>query len=183
MTTVQKERLLVFDFIRLFAILMVVFSHTLNIPSINLSYVGILGNVLFFFISGYLIYYNNSTISSKHDILRFYKKRVLRIYPLYIIAVLFWVLIYTVILSSADYSIAEIVLSILGLQMVAGPVWISTDPVILWFIGMILIFYLLYPVILYISKDNLMKFTIYSFIAIFLLAIIRVFTGYIGGGI
>lgn len=46
----NKERFIVFDFIRLFAIIMVVFSHTFVVGDLpfDIKNIGILGNVLFF---------------------------------------------------------------------------------------------------------------------------------------
>ncbi|WP_369799553.1 acyltransferase family protein [Methanosarcina sp. Kolksee] len=47
------------------------------------SFFAKIGLSLFIFINGYLIHYNNSKISSIKDVLLFYKKRILRIFPLY----------------------------------------------------------------------------------------------------
>jgi peptidoglycan/LPS O-acetylase OafA/YrhL len=184
MSEIKKERLVVFDFIRLFAILMVVLSHTLKVGSVpfDIGYLGILGNALFFFISGYLIYLNNSTFKSKKDILKFYKKRLLRIYPLYIMAFLFLLFVSFILGTANTYSPFEIITSILGLQMVFYPKLI-TSPIILWFIGMILIFYVIYPLVMYFSRQSIIKYFILSCFAIGLLVLVKVFTGFIGGGV
>jgi len=177
-----KERLIVFDFIRLFAIVMVVLSHNIRFGTFPISslYLGVLGNGLFFFISGYLIYLNNNSINSKADIIHFYKKRLLRIYPLYIVAVIVHVII-TTLISGSSYNSFEVIVSMLGLQMVFYPKFITYP--FLWFIGMILIYYLIYPLIIYFSQKNWIKYLIYSCISIGLLIIFRLLTGLIGGGV
>lgn len=184
MSELKKERLVVFDFIRLFAILMVVLSHTLKVGNLpfDIGYLGILGNALFFFISGYLIYLNNHKFDSKKDIVKFYKKRLLRIYPLYTIAVIFLLLVCLMFGTISAYSPFEIIVSLLGLQMVFYPKLV-TEPLVLWFIGMILIFYVIYPLAMYFSRQNIVKYFILSCFAIGLLVLVKVFTGFIGGGV
>ena len=190
MSELKKERLVVFDFIRLFAILMVVLSHTLKVGNLpfDIGYLGILGNALFFFISGYLIYLNNSKFDSKKDIVKFYKKRVLRIYPLYVLAILSCMLLSIIIgnvMLFGDirfHTPFEIIASILGLQMVFYPKLVA-EPLVLWFIGMILIFYIIYPLAMYFSRQNIVKYIILSCFAIGLLVLVKVFTGFIGGGV
>lgn len=184
MTIIKEERLVVFDFIRLVAILLVVFSHTLKVGDLpfDVTSLGKIGNAVFFFISGYLIYLNNKEIKSKNDVLQFYKKRMLRIYPLYILAVIIGLIVSTINGSLGAYSTFEIIVSLLGLQMVFYPVLVN-DPLILWFIGMIVIFYIIYPLVMLLCHGNIKKYAIYSCIIIGFLAIIKILTGFIGGGV
>lgn len=184
MSNVTTGRLVVFDFIRLIAILLVVFSHTLKVGDLpfDVTLLGKIGNAVFFFISGYLIYLNNSNFKSKPDILRFYKKRILRIYPLYILAIVCGLLLSILLSGHITQSFFEVIVSILGLQMVFYPVLVH-DPIILWFIGMIVIFYIIYPVVMYLSAGNIRKYIIYSSLVIGILVLIKLFTGFIGGGV
>lgn len=189
MAETHKKRIVAFDFIRIFAILMVVLSHTLKVGDIpfDIDYLGILGNVLFFFISGYLIYLNNSSITSKKDVLHFYKKRILRIYPLYLLSFAIFVALSVFIGNImqfgniSNYSPFEIVANVLGLQMVFYPSYITH--MALWFIGMIIIFYLIYPIAMCLSQQKAIRYLICSCIAIGALAILKIFTGFIGGGV
>lgn len=176
MATLTKERIIAFDFIRFIAIVLVVFSHFLNVP-FDRGWLGILGNGLFFFISGYLIYLNNPVIASKADILKFYRKRLLRIFPLYILALLLYVGIWTINGTILEYSIYEVVGLFLGLQGIFYPV----IPDVLWFIGTILIYYLLYPIIVYFSKNKISKYILFSIIAIGILVVLKVITGVFDG--
>lgn len=184
MNSVRTERLIVFDFIRLIAILLVVFSHTLKVGDIpfDVTSLGKIGNAVFFFISGYLIYTNNSSIKSKSDIVHFYKKRMLRIYPLYILAIICGLLLGIFLNGQVAQSSFEIIVSILGLQMLFYPVLVH-DPIILWFIGMIVIFYVIYPIVMYLSSGSLKKYIIYSCLVIGGMVLIKLFTGFIGGGV
>ena len=180
----KTERLIVFDFIRLIAILLVVFSHTLRVGDLpfDVTLLGKIGNAVFFFISGYLIYLNNSNIKLKSDICYFYKKRLLRIYPLYILAIVCGLLLSIFLNGHVAQSSFEIIVSILGLQMVFYPVLVH-DPILFWFIGMIVIFYIIYPIVMYLSSGNIKKYIIYSSLFIGLMIPIKVFTGFIGGGV
>lgn len=187
MVTLTKERIIAFDFIRFIAILLVVFSHFLKVP-FDTAYLGILGNALFFFISGYLIHLNNPVINSKADILKFYKKRVLRIFPLYVLALLLFIIISTATGTSvqlfgniSDYSVYDVVCNFLGLQGIFYPTFIMQNA--LWFIGMILIYYLLYPIIMFISKQKILKYILFSIVAIGILVVLRVTIGLVEGGV
>lgn len=189
MSEIKKERLVVFDFIRVVAILLVVLCHTLKVDNlpINLAWMGILGNALFFFISGYLIYLNNSKIGSIRDIFSFYKKRLVRIYPLYIFAIVCFIIVsyfvgdVIVLGNISEYSLMEIIISLLGLQMVFLNQ--MSGSLLLWFIGMIIVYYLIYPVVMYLSRNNLMKYIVYSTFTIGILFIIKTLFGIFGSGI
>lgn len=88
----MKEKILAFDLLRAIAILAILLTHStayLGYKYIRYTiliftpFFAKIGLSLFIFISGYLIHYNNSKISSIKDVLLFYKKRILRIFPLY----------------------------------------------------------------------------------------------------
>lgn len=65
--------------------------------------------------------------------------------------------------------------------MVFYPTYINS--LLLWFIGMILIFYLIYPIVIYFSQKKVMRYLILSCVAIGILALIKISTGLIGGAV
>lgn len=90
---------------------------------------------LFTFLSGYVLARSPMQLSAP-ELKRFYIKRLLRIYPLYLLALFaFWAL------GIADRGIA--LKAALGISMVYGP-----PPSTLWFITMILAFYLIAPLLI-----------------------------------
>ena len=180
----QVERLSGFDFLRLSAILLVVLSHVLYIgdsalSSVYLSTLGIIGVGTFFFISGYLIYLNNDKFESFSDIKKFYLKRVKRIYPLYVVAITVFFLVSAFYLDQT-FDLFSVVIHVLGLQMVFFPKYI-TYPYI-WFIGMIILYYIIYPLIIAGKPKNSFMLLIYSLVPFALCLLLRVKFGVIGGG-
>ena len=94
------DRIVTFDCIRVIAIIMILFSHMMSFGDSTLfqtykGLMGVIGNGLFFFMSGYLIYNNNDNFTTLSSVIRFYKRRAVRIYPLYWIALLLFVAIST----------------------------------------------------------------------------------------
>ena len=90
---------------------------------------------LFTFVSGFLLARAPMRLRAP-ELGRFYARRLLRIYPLYLLALLaFWAL------GMADRSTA--LKAALGMSMVYGPA-----PLTLWFITMILEFYLVAPLLI-----------------------------------
>src|SRR5665647_3499163 len=90
-----NKRLFELDALRAVAITLIVFSHLiffikstlfiLAVNSINFVFpVWFYGLSLFFFISGFVLHYTHPIISSRHGAIDFLKRRVARIYPLYL---------------------------------------------------------------------------------------------------
>src|SRR5574344_730338 len=88
----MKNKIIAFDFLRALAIAMIIPAHLSNFLSFTYlklalyavdPFVANMGLGLFIFMSGYLLYYNNHSIRSLEDVFDFYKKRLLRIFPLY----------------------------------------------------------------------------------------------------
>ncbi|KKG75744.1 hypothetical protein DU43_13585 [Methanosarcina mazei] len=120
---------------------------------------GVIGNVMFFFTSGYLIFLNNQ-IFSINDITLFIRKRLFRIFPLYWIS-----LLYSLYLSQS-YNFFFAAAHFFGLQLV----FTSLEKRLLWFIGCITVYYLIYPLIVLKTQSN--KTIIFRSLAIFLLFLI-----------
>lgn len=160
---VYKKREYEFDFIRSIAIIFVVLSHLLwfaNDTIVDFSLLlGVFGNVIFFFTSGYVIFLNNQIISINDGII-FLKKRFLRIFPLYWIALIYY------LLPQYANNLPLILSHLFGLQLV----FTQLEKRLLWFIGCITVYYLLYPLIIMKTASN--KSIILRSITIFLLLLV-----------
>lgn len=147
------ERLLFLDAIKAFAILLVIFVHMQNFLSAVVTTNYLLFEILkfialacFTFASGYAIYANNTTLGNRKEILHFYKKRIVRIYPLYLAALFVYFLCFQVLglFHAIHYTVLEWVANICCLQVVLAPAYI--EPIFtLWFIGFIMMLYAMYP--------------------------------------
>lgn len=134
----NREKLVFIDYLRVFSMLYVVgfwhlfeYTNASVVPLFNISEKitwMVLG--VFTFISGFLI---GKSVVRSSNLLDFYTKRIIRIYPLYLVAV---ILFFVYGLNSADVSLKSLFL----VSMVYGPA-----PRTLWFITMIILFYLAAP--------------------------------------
>jgi len=147
-TATRQERLLFVDYLRAGAILYIVgfwhlweyapdaphyqnsFTHTLTFMALG----------LFVFISGFLLGGARVPVNFA-GVMSFYGKRLLRIYPLYGLALVVFVLC-----GLTDWATAA--KSATGVVMFFGP-----SPATLWFVAMLIWFYLLAPVLI-ISARN-----------------------------
>jgi peptidoglycan/LPS O-acetylase OafA/YrhL len=135
------KRLISIEYLRAFSILYIVgfwhlFSYTRAFPGYYNSFTFVFTKVvlgLFIMISGFLI---ASSAKRSVSLIHFYKSRLVRIYPLYALAV---ILFYLCGLNDATTSIKALML----ISMFYGPV-----PVTLWFITLLVLFYLLTPILL-----------------------------------
>jgi peptidoglycan/LPS O-acetylase OafA/YrhL len=195
------------DILRALAILLIVFSHLPELlafdsnPVIStfkgfavlfMNFFAALGLALFFFVSGFVIHRNNANTATRTEVIKFFKKRILRIFPLYWIALGVYFLIFGILplktafvtynplannlidYLSTSYSITDIAIYVVGLQgVLAG---LITHPMPgLWFIGVVLVYYLIYPFINIFSL-NKRKFIGISVILFALLVIVQHFT-------
>jgi len=150
------NRIIVLDGVKAAAILLIIFIHLYNYLMHHpftghhdlialLSFLALAG---FTFVSGYTIYANNTVIRTQEDITRFYRKRVLRVYPLYLAALAAFFVCFQVLRLDPPLELppAEWAINVLCLQVLLAPAF--ADPVFtLWFVGFIMVLYLLYPVI------------------------------------
>jgi peptidoglycan/LPS O-acetylase OafA/YrhL len=171
--TTMKEKIIAFDFLRALAIAMIIPAHLSNFLSSTYSklalysvdpYFANMGLGLFIFMSGYLLYYNNHSINSFQSVLSFYKKRLLRIFPLYWTAIAAFTLVFFIfapklnsgfVFPNAEYvfSSHNIIMHVLGLQILLAPAYVS--PLLtLYFVGLIIVFYAVYPIIIMVSKNS-----------------------------
>lgn len=158
----NKSSLISIDILRAIAALSVFFYHQ-HIGSLLAKYSGIplmgltdnfgaqYGVPLFFLISGYCIHLSNikylKTCQSI-PLKQYYKRRFLRIYPPYLVALLF-----TMIVNYFTYSkvppLTDIVVHLFSLQGFSVH-YFNTINLVLWAISVELAFYLIYPLFYYI---------------------------------
>jgi len=104
---------------------------------------------------------------------------VKRIYPLYVVAISLFFLVSTFCLDQT-FDLFSVVVHILGLQMVFFPQFIAYPH--LWFIGIIILYYAIYPLIMAGKPKNSFMLFIYSLVPVALSILLRVKFGIIGGG-
>ena len=149
------------DFLRGLAILYIVavrhlddyahsFYRTKFEDIITYSFLG-----LFMYISGYLLSINNP-INNKRDLTRYTQKRFLRIYPLFVIALFLFRL--CSIMTFRGVVIHMLLLNIL----------LNNSVLTLWFVSLICVFYILFPIIIY--KYSVLK-TLATFVVVLLVSL------------
>jgi peptidoglycan/LPS O-acetylase OafA/YrhL len=180
------------DILKATAIILIVFGHMDNYVScyslIRLvdGYAALIGLSIFFFISGFLLSQTDSVINSMNAIKKFYIKKFIRIYPLYWIALASLVIIFGLFqinpghVSPYNFSLTNILIHFFGLQGIFPYDGIFPYNYIqsMWFVGVIVLFYLLYPIIVYLSK-NLFEIFVASSLILILLGILHFFLGLI----
>jgi len=117
------------------------FNYTGAFPGYANAFTGSVTEIvlgLFSTVSGFLI---GLTARDSDNVITFYKKRLIRIYPLYVVAI---VLFFVYGLNDAATSIKSMVF----LSMYYGP-----TPATLWFVTMLMLFYLVTPVLLKIIQS------------------------------
>ncbi|MGA1863756.1 MAG: acyltransferase family protein [bacterium] len=121
---------------------------------------------LFVYISGFLLLKNNSyLIDSKQKIWVFFKKRFFRIYPLYIFALLLFLVNHFMDFRSFIYHIFLLNL------------FLNKSVLTLWFISLICFYYFLFPIFVY--KYNKLKIVLLSLFICLGLFIINLISGLI----
>ena len=155
----MKNRVIEFYIVRALAIFLILFhhlpQHSFNFYAfhlkghlVDLSFIFwwefYFGVGLFVFISGYLLSKANPSFKRWRDIKQFILERYIRIFPLYIIALVLFIALNDHIRSSLN--ICMFVLNLLGLQVIFG----SNDcpPLLtLWFVGLILSYYYVFIIL------------------------------------
>ncbi len=164
------------DILKATAILLIVFGHIdNNVSSYDLVgslgyYNGTIGLSIFFFISGFLLSQTDSVITSLQDFKKFYKKKFIRIYPLYWAALGSLIVIFGLLHISPghvipyNFSLDNVLIHLSGLQGIFP--WNEIQS--MWFVGVIVLFYVLYPFIAYFPKNLFGTLVVSSGIFMFL---------------
>jgi len=159
-TQIINKKLQEIEIIKAIAIFLIVTTHMGVYASHDYlgflqPYLGRAGLGLFVFTSGYSLYHNYRKIDGSGDIIRFYKKRLVRILPLY----WFSLIIQTFLIYNAgtdeNITIGNFLACAAGLQVLLSPKYVDYSFWGLWYIGMILILYTVYPLIIYNGKKNI----------------------------
>lgn len=161
----KQERLIYLDYIRAFSTILIILTHYnalfLYLPEkytgngiiltsyVNKLYIGDWGVSLFLILSGAALMY---TYKNHFDIIYFFKKRVLSIFPIYwlsyaVIATYFFLRYKTINPSGAESW--KIILSFFGMDAYLGTItktWLCIGE---WFLGMIIIIYMIFPLLLW----------------------------------
>jgi peptidoglycan/LPS O-acetylase OafA/YrhL len=182
----EGKKLPELDILRIIAIsIVVVLIHIPNnyaypFPMDYTSYQGFIFHTLgiyvamgsLVFVSGFGLYLNknNRSINNTKKLFGFLKKRFLRIFPLYWIALILFIIFF----GYGDQGFFYIFAHIIGIQMVVAPAygWAIWT---LWFIGIIVIYYLIFIIL---SFTGSIKWIIPTALIILLLfVIIHIYTG------
>jgi peptidoglycan/LPS O-acetylase OafA/YrhL len=174
----RSQRLFELDVMRSFAIILIFFFHVPYVVGFGsygqswgpqppdifgqfLFWLQMVGVGLFFFVSGYAIDLKNSSMTSSDDVKNFFFKRATRIYPLYWLALVVSFgasqILFTFFNQDGwlvNSSLSVYVINFLGLQVLLAPRFLGLDLVIIWFVGVILLYYLFYPVIVRRSSNH-----------------------------
>lgn len=143
----MKKRLIGIDVIRILCAILILFFH---LGGRGIEFKGWnewIGNqvefimILFFMISGFCLSFSRRNLSGKNEILDFYKRRILKLLPLYWVIEIYLLIISIYYGSEWINRIKIFPIRLLGLQM-AYPVevYVGVD----WFIGSIMMCYLMY---------------------------------------
>lgn len=133
-----------------------------------------IGLSLFFFVSGFLLYYHHNLIQSAKETLEFYYKRFKRIYPLYWIALLCLIplILYTnggVVTNYSTMGIGTYIAMFLGIQSL---IFAKINLTHLWFVSVIILYYLLFPLIIYPKKlINMFSLSIITFLMAYVISL------------
>ena len=126
----------------------------------------------FAFISGFGLYLNknNRNINSFEKLSKFVKKRFLRIFPLYWIALILFVLF----IGYSNLDPFYILAHVFGIQMIVAPLY--GPPILtLWFIGIIVIYYLIFIVLSF--SGSIYRILPISIGILFFFAFLKLFFG------
>ncbi len=129
------------------------------------------GLVLFFVLSGFLASYTLQ-INPDFSVKNYYKKKVLRILPLYYLYIVFSLIAFSLIGKSSVLLCKEFIYYVIPLGNIPFSSGEGIAPFLhLWYVGAIIQFYLIYPWIAKITKEKLM---FWSFIICLFWIVIKV---------
>lgn len=163
-----KNRLLFLDILRIFAILLIILTHTSKtlhgyyfvlIPNIYDFGIGMFGVILFIIISGATLEYNHGGVESK-QIPRFILRRIKRIYPIYWVSLVLGLMIKPELIKSNS---VDILFQFSGFNAFIGK-WGGPINTVGWFIGLIICLYALFPLLTHFCEKNPEIFIVISFI-------------------
>lgn len=169
------NRIVELDVLRAVAIAAIVVCHLRNVtPQLAQSsivpvfevMVGDAALGLFFFLSGHALMLKSRETREDAGIVAFVKRRAVRIYPLYWLALVLTLLAQSLLfrdLSSFNQvtieNASQLLICAAGLQAMFKNVFVDQNIGIFWFVGTILLYYLMFPIILRLAARLRMPFT------------------------
>lgn len=120
-----------------------------NFPSLKApcwNYLTTISLATFTFLSGFFLS-QYATITRWSDTWAFYKRRLLRFYPWYVLACCSMYAAYLICQNDAMMNLKQFILSCCGLSSIIGPA-----PITLWYMSMLMFFYFITPVFLWQEK-------------------------------
>lgn len=163
----KRKRLFYLDFVRAIAVILILLTHYnagfvfgINPPQLNKCvlfeypfgiYIGDLGVSLFLIISGAALMY---VYNERLDLKTFYKKRFLAIYPMFWIAYIVAVLPNLGNFSSLGIPKWRFVLTLIGMDGYLSEYGSGFYVLGEWFLGFIVLFYIIFPLLRYLLKKN-----------------------------
>ncbi|MGZ4906008.1 MAG: acyltransferase family protein [Halobacteriota archaeon] len=181
----KRKRLLELDIIRALATSLILISHLTYYLHTNslwwghvlITYLTLFGLGAFFFLSGFVLGYRDRNFNTWSDVMIFYKKRLIRIYPLYLAALTVAVSAF-ILFPRLHFSLSasQALVYALGLQGLLGPNY-APDFYMFWFVGVILLCYLIYPLMMRYGSNSKAKLLSISAAIFVLFLSMRLFFG------
>lgn len=169
----KKSKIALYNILRAIAIICVIFAHmdsytNLKFFAINSDYFARIGLFTFFFISGFLFQYS-SKINSKADFILSIKKKVERIYPLFWLSILLTIALdkFSLNIHPVEMKTSDFIISSLGLE---GLFPMFKVPYALWFVGTLLIYYMISYILICYARDikQIVIYSTFIFLVLFL---------------
>jgi peptidoglycan/LPS O-acetylase OafA/YrhL len=150
------------DILKAIAIIAILIGHlrqyltieATTMTTLVASTFGYFGLSLFIFVSGYSLMIRKPSFDHLSDLKKFLIKRVSRIYPLY------WIVLVLLLVFDAlpKSDLLGNIITFSGFQILVYPVLVQFP--VYWFVSAILVFYLMFPVILYAAQKMQSRFEV-----------------------
>lgn len=169
-TSTRKEFDYILEALRGFLSIIVVVSHIIvfninfepNFFPSNLTNIRLpaqLAVLIFFVLSGYVIGLSTPKMETKNDIAKYFKKRIIRIYPIYLISI-----ILSVLVAKESYSFTTILSNLTFTQIIFQSVIFENSPI--WSLQYEVVYYLVFIPILYFRLNPIKLCILSIFISI-----------------
>lgn len=158
----KKERLVILDIIKICCAVLIYMRHSITIFKCTYGNSLLDGLICattlpimacFFVVSGFTIYYNNSSrnLLDAGELRNFYKKRFITIFPVYILV---HILSYVLVVNTVQQKVYSTPVELLGLQSMYGGLFGISHSGATWFISSLLLGYFIYPLVQELLKMN-----------------------------
>lgn len=155
----NKEKLIEIDILKC-GILLIILCHLRFFLSFQISHYPVealasTGLSMFVFASGYTIASRYINLKTQEDIYQYFKKRVIRIYPIWWIGLFFWIIVFGILKINSDtYTENFSVIGLIYLFTGVHGFFKGDGGHLEWFVGTILIYYVIYAIIAKYAHDD-----------------------------